>query len=58
MDLSWSDDQLKLKESTIRFAKERLNDRLIQRDKDGLFSRDLWEACAEFGIQGMPFPGE
>jgi len=58
MDLSWSDDQLKLKESTIRFAKEKLNDRLIQRDKDGLFSRDLWEACAEFGIQGMPFPEE
>jgi alkylation response protein AidB-like acyl-CoA dehydrogenase len=58
MDLSWSDDQLKLKKSAIRFAKEKLNNRLIQRDKDGLFSRDLWEACAEFGIQGMPFPEE
>ena len=30
MDFSWSDDQLKLKESTIRFAKEKLNDRLRQ----------------------------
>lgn len=58
MDLSWSDDQLKLKESAIRFAKEKLNDLLIQRDKEGLFSRGLWEACAEFGIQGMPFPVE
>lgn len=58
MDFSWDDDQLKLKESSIRFAKKELNDQLIQRDKSGVFSRKLWDKCAEFGIQGMPFPEE
>ena len=56
MDFSWSDDQLKLKESAIKFAKKELNDQLIQRDRNGVFSRELWEKCAEFGVQGMPFP--
>ena len=58
MDFSWSDDQLKLKESAIRFAKKELNDQLIQRDRNGVFSRELWGKCAEFVIQGMPFPEE
>jgi alkylation response protein AidB-like acyl-CoA dehydrogenase len=58
MDFSWSDDQLKLKESVIKFAKKELNDQLIERDKDGVFSKELWKKCAQFGIQGMPFPGE
>ena len=58
MDFSWSNDQVKLKESVIKFAKKELNRQIIRRDKDGVFSRELWEKCADFGIQGMPFPEE
>jgi hypothetical protein len=58
MDFSWSDDQLKLKESAIKFATKELNSDLIQRDKNAAFSRELWKKCADFGIQSMPFPQE
>ena len=58
MDFSWSEDQLRLKESVIEFAKNELNSDVIERDKNGHFSRKLWEKCAEFGIQGIPFPAE
>lgn len=58
MDFSWSEEQLKFKRSVIEFAKKELNDDIIQRDKDGLFSRKLWGKCADFGIQGLPFPEE
>ena len=58
MDFSWSEDQLRLRDSVIKFAKNELNSDLIKRDKNGNFSRKLWEKCAEFGIQGIPFPAE
>jgi alkylation response protein AidB-like acyl-CoA dehydrogenase len=42
----------------IAFGRRALQDDLVQRDKDAAFSRDLWTRCAEFGIQGLPFPEE
>lgn len=56
MDFSWTDEQLALRESIIEFARRALQDDLVQRDKDATFSRELWTRCAEFGIQGLPFP--
>jgi alkylation response protein AidB-like acyl-CoA dehydrogenase len=35
-----------------------LNERMIDRDAAGEFSRDSWRRCAEFGIQGLPIPDE
>jgi hypothetical protein len=35
-----------------------LNERMIERDAAGEFSRDAWQRCAEFGIQGLPIPTE
>ena len=35
---------------------QRLNQGIIERDREGPFSRELWQECAEFGIQGLPFP--
>lgn len=58
MDFSWSEDQLKFREAVIKFAKKELNNDIILRDKNGIFSRELWKKCAEFGIQGLPFPEE
>jgi alkylation response protein AidB-like acyl-CoA dehydrogenase len=55
MDFSWSHDQLELRAAIIRFARASLRDDLIQRDADRSFSREFWQRCAEFGIQGMPF---
>ncbi|HSJ14777.1 MAG TPA: acyl-CoA dehydrogenase family protein [Longimicrobiales bacterium] len=56
MDFAWSDEQKELRESVVRFAESALQDDLGARDQEGCFSRDLWTRCAEFGIQGLPFP--
>jgi alkylation response protein AidB-like acyl-CoA dehydrogenase len=56
MDFSWSDEQLAFKNAVIEFAQQRLNHGIVERDREGRFSRELWEECAKFGIQGLPFP--
>jgi hypothetical protein len=58
MDFSWSEEQLEFKNAVIEFARKELNDNLMQRDKDGIFPREFWKKCANFGIQGLPFPRE
>lgn len=58
MDFAWSDEQLAFREAVVDFAGKTLNERLEEREPAGEFPRDLWEACAEFGIQGLPFPTE
>ncbi len=56
MDFSLTDEQQQLKRSVIEFARKELADDVISRDRDELFRHDLWKKCAEFGIQGLPFP--
>lgn len=58
MDFAWSDEQLAFREAVVDFAGKTLNERLEEREPAGEFPRELWEACAEFGIQGLPFPTE
>jgi hypothetical protein len=58
MDFSWSDEQLALRKSIVEFARRELDDDLEARDAASVFSRELWDRCAAFGIQGMPFPRE
>ena len=56
MNFDFSEEQLEFKKSAIQFAKKELNDEVIDRDRNAVFSRDLWRKCAEFGIQGSAFP--
>jgi len=56
MDFSWSDEQLAYKNAVINFAQKELNEGMVERDHNGTFSSDLWKKCADFGIQGLPFP--
>jgi alkylation response protein AidB-like acyl-CoA dehydrogenase len=58
VNFSWSPEQLELREAAVAFARRDLNEDLIDRDRHGEFSRELWRRCAEFGIQGLPFPIE
>jgi alkylation response protein AidB-like acyl-CoA dehydrogenase len=58
MEFSWSPQQIELRDETLAFARRTLDADVITRDRDGHFSRDLWKQCAEFGIQGLPFPAE
>jgi alkylation response protein AidB-like acyl-CoA dehydrogenase len=58
MDFSWSEEDLNFRNEVIEFAKSELNDDVISRDKKGIFSRELWQKCADFGIQGLAAPAK
>ncbi len=58
MDFGFTSEQLAFYDDVLRFARSELNDDVIGRDRDGLFSTAAWSKCAAFGIQGLPFPVE
>jgi L-prolyl-PCP dehydrogenase len=58
MDLSWSDEQTQLRESIATFAREELNEGIIERDQKGEFNREGWKKCAAMGVHGLPVPVE
>jgi len=55
MEFSWTPEQIEVRDAVAEFARVLPND-VIHRDSNGEFSRDLWNRCAEFGIQGLPIP--
>jgi alkylation response protein AidB-like acyl-CoA dehydrogenase len=58
MHFALTPEQIAFRESVIAFARRSLQDDVVRRDRDGVFSRDLWRRCGEFGIQGLAFPTE
>lgn len=55
----WSEDQVERRREVIEFARRELpDDDLVARDRDGRFSRELWDKCAEFGVLGLSVPKE
>lgn len=58
MDFELTDEQTRLRNDTEQFARKRLNDGIIERDRDSRFSMDGWRACAERGILSMSVPAE
>jgi len=58
LDFAWSEEQRQFRQEVIRFAKEELNDNVIERDLNEEFSWDGWKKCAQFGIHGLPIPQE
>lgn len=56
MDFAWTEEQLAYKKAVIDFAQKELNQGLIERDRDGVLSRQNWKKCAEFGITALPIP--
>lgn len=58
MNFEWTKEQLSVKQSLIDFVTEHIADDVLQRDQDGIFPKDLWQRCADFGIQSMSVPKE
>jgi len=56
MDFDWTDNQKLLRQSAFGFASRELSDGVVERDREGEFSRELWDACADFGLQGLMVP--
>jgi alkylation response protein AidB-like acyl-CoA dehydrogenase len=53
---SLSSDHTSLRDAACAFAREHLADDVTQRDRDQEFSRELWNRCGEWGMQGLPVP--
>ncbi|MGV4988826.1 acyl-CoA dehydrogenase family protein [Streptomyces sp. NPDC001709] len=56
MDFALTTEQEQMRKEALRFAQAQLNPSSPSDDRP--FSRELWRQCAEFGVQGMPFPLE
>lgn len=56
MDFELTDDQRRLQDSAIEFARTALGRDVRERDRHEVFDRDLWKQCARFGVLGMPIP--
>jgi alkylation response protein AidB-like acyl-CoA dehydrogenase len=56
MDFALSEEQRALRDSIVRFAREQLNDRLVERDRAAAFPRELWKRCGSMGLLGLPAP--
>jgi alkylation response protein AidB-like acyl-CoA dehydrogenase len=55
MDFSWNEEQQAYKASAIHFAKQELNQGVMDDDHDERFPQERWQKCAEFGVLGLPF---
>jgi alkylation response protein AidB-like acyl-CoA dehydrogenase len=56
MDFQLTPEQEQLRAEIVSFARNELNEDLVQRDADSDFSPEAWKKCAAFGIQGLPVP--
>lgn len=55
MDFSLSDDQEQLRQAVIEFARRELNEGVLERDRDKIFSREGWDKSAGMGLLALPF---
>jgi alkylation response protein AidB-like acyl-CoA dehydrogenase len=54
MDFALNPGQEALRASVVAFARASLNDRVVERDRDRVFSRELFRACGRQGLTGLP----
>ncbi len=58
MDLDLTEEQRQLQDGASRFAAAELDDDIIRRDREEVFSFEGWKKCAGFGVLGLPVPSE
>jgi alkylation response protein AidB-like acyl-CoA dehydrogenase len=56
VELELNPQQLELQKAAIEFARTALGGSRVKADRDEVFDRAGWRACAEFGVLGMPIP--
>src|SRR5262245_58671751 len=58
MDFDLTADQRELQNAAIEFARDELNDHVLERDAEKQFSHEGWKKCADFGVLRLPIPEE
>ncbi|MFM7316145.1 MAG: acyl-CoA dehydrogenase family protein [bacterium] len=58
MDFSLSPELQSWHDRAYQFAKEHLNDDILERDARAEFWREGWKRAADFGVAGLPVPAE
>lgn len=58
MDFAFTHAQKDLYEKALAFARERLNDDVVARDRDHRFGAQEWRRCGEFGLLRLCVPEE
>jgi alkylation response protein AidB-like acyl-CoA dehydrogenase len=58
VNLELSQEQQQLQNAAIDFARSELNDDVIKRDREEVFSFEGWKKCARFGALGLPVPSD
>lgn len=53
-----TEDQRDLQRGAIEFARGKLGQDMRDRDRDKVFDREGWNACADFGAMALPVPKE
>ena len=56
LDADLAPDLEKLRESALDFARTALGGSRVEADRDETFDREGWDACARFGVFGLPIP--
>lgn len=56
MDFSWTDEQVALRESIVRFGQRHLSTDVLANDQGHHFPHEAWKRCAELGLQGLDIP--
>lgn len=58
MNFDFPIEYLEYQKKVKEFAQNHLNDNVQQRDRESVFAEDLWQKCADFGIQGLAAPAK
>lgn len=58
MNFDFPSEYLEYQKKVKEFAQNHLNDNVEQRDRESVFAEDLWQKCADFGIQGLAAPAK
>jgi alkylation response protein AidB-like acyl-CoA dehydrogenase len=53
MDFALTEEQQALYDSVVRFAREVVEPGAGERDREGRFDRDVWDACGRVGLTGI-----
>ena len=56
MDFTFTKEQQEIRKAITDFAQKELNPGVVERDRAGIFPRELWDKCAKMRLMALPFP--